>query len=398
MNGNLSTVPFPDVLQLLRNGGQHGVLFLRRGEETVRLVLRAGAIVFAGTDHPDRRWDVYCRRRLAPRLAVARARRLATLDPATVEGRQVAARLLSVPASAFDEVLRRWSEAAICEVFLWAGGLFEFEETAGAEDAGDAADAAPFDILSLVMEGLKRADECRHLRSVWPDDRRRVRIAPGWLAVRESGEGVLVSDAAVAAEDLSLLKLIDDHRSLREIVAAGGGFENDVYPGLARLLTAGGIVAGDLNSRLPARAADAPAPVGARPAAGRRWAWRVAAAVLLGVGVVFLVRRVSAGDRAAPVPVTVVSAVGHGAPDAASLEAPAKIDLNRATVAELMTLPRIGPKLAERIVAHRERHGPFAAVEDIRQVSGVGERTFADLVERIEVSSPTSVWRVTTAP
>jgi competence protein ComEA len=50
------------------------------------------------------------------------------------------------------------------------------------------------------------------------------------------------------------------------------------------------------------------------------------------------------------------------------------LDLNRAAVEELQTLPGIGAKLARRIADERDRK-PFAAVEDLRRVSGIGAKT-----------------------
>lgn len=50
----------------------------------------------------------------------------------------------------------------------------------------------------------------------------------------------------------------------------------------------------------------------------------------------------------------------------------APVDLNRATVEDLMRLPGVGPVLANRIVSARESDGPFASVDDLRRVSGVG--------------------------
>lgn len=59
--------------------------------------------------------------------------------------------------------------------------------------------------------------------------------------------------------------------------------------------------------------------------------------------------------------------------------APARVDINRAGMAELCTLPGIGPKRAEAIVLHRVRHGWFRLVDDLGAVDGVGPDTVAQL-------------------
>lgn len=56
-----------------------------------------------------------------------------------------------------------------------------------------------------------------------------------------------------------------------------------------------------------------------------------------------------------------------------------RVSLNRAGVAELDTLPGIGPSLAQRIVDHRRSHGPFRRLEDLRQVSGIGPSKFEQI-------------------
>jgi len=62
-----------------------------------------------------------------------------------------------------------------------------------------------------------------------------------------------------------------------------------------------------------------------------------------------------------------------------------RIDVNRATAAELESLPGIGPALARRIIEHREAHGPFRSVDDLEKVSGIGPR----MLERIRGSAAT---------
>ena len=58
---------------------------------------------------------------------------------------------------------------------------------------------------------------------------------------------------------------------------------------------------------------------------------------------------------------------------------PARLNLNTATSRQLQRLPRIGPKMAERILAYRMEHGPFQRVDDLVEVRGIGEKTLEKL-------------------
>lgn len=57
--------------------------------------------------------------------------------------------------------------------------------------------------------------------------------------------------------------------------------------------------------------------------------------------------------------------------------AEARMNLNTATAAELERLPRIGPRMAARILAYRQAHGSFARVDDLVRVRGIGPKTLA---------------------
>jgi competence protein ComEA len=62
-----------------------------------------------------------------------------------------------------------------------------------------------------------------------------------------------------------------------------------------------------------------------------------------------------------------------------------KINLNKATAAELSQLKGIGMKYAERIVQYRDKNGPFKNVEDLLNVKGIGPKTLEKNKGRIIV-------------
>jgi competence protein ComEA len=70
---------------------------------------------------------------------------------------------------------------------------------------------------------------------------------------------------------------------------------------------------------------------------------------------------------------------------AAPTVSPGPLDINQASALELEELPGIGPATAAAIVAHRERHGPFASVEALGEVSGIGDAKLAQLRELVRV-------------
>ncbi len=61
------------------------------------------------------------------------------------------------------------------------------------------------------------------------------------------------------------------------------------------------------------------------------------------------------------------------------------INLNRASAAELEELPGIGATLAARIVARRESQGPYRSVEELREVSGIGEKLFTQIAPLVTI-------------
>ena len=110
-----------------------------------------------------------------------------------------------------------------------------------------------------------------------------------------------------------------------------------------------------------------------------------------------LARRVADGEQilvGVPPPPDASGASPGSAPTAAGAGAgggveggagPGRIDLNRATVEQLDTLPGVGPVTAQRILAWRAAHGRFGSVDQLREIEGIGERRFAQLRDQVTV-------------
>ena len=62
-----------------------------------------------------------------------------------------------------------------------------------------------------------------------------------------------------------------------------------------------------------------------------------------------------------------------------------RININLASQSELTDLPGIGSTLASRIIDYRRQHGDFLRIEDLRNVSGIGEKRFEAIMDKITV-------------
>jgi competence protein ComEA len=105
------------------------------------------------------------------------------------------------------------------------------------------------------------------------------------------------------------------------------------------------------------------------------------------LGAVNLARAVVDGERidvGADTAATVPPGAGP-ASTAGAGTAGTTLDLNTATQAQLEELPGVGPVLAGRILAWRTENGRFSAVEELQEVAGIGDATYAELAPLVRV-------------
>ncbi|NRD75902.1 helix-hairpin-helix domain-containing protein [Bacillus sp. BRMEA1] len=89
------------------------------------------------------------------------------------------------------------------------------------------------------------------------------------------------------------------------------------------------------------------------------------------------------GEKTADLPNTVTKE--GGTPSGTSSQNQAKVNLNKADETQLQTLPGIGPAKAKMILDYRDKSGPFKSIEDLKNISGIGDKTYEKLKDLIDV-------------
>lgn len=168
VQGNLRTMMVPDVLQWLSQGQQTGILHIRGTQGiTKKIFFDRGAIVSTASSDPRE----YLGQFLISRGYLSEDQLNKAMETQIQTGIMLGKILISVgilEERELQEVLRLKAEENIYDLFLWEEGDFRFEDLP--TQASDIPRVS-LDVMSLVMEGIRRKDEWGRIRGIFANDR-----------------------------------------------------------------------------------------------------------------------------------------------------------------------------------------------------------------------------------
>jgi hypothetical protein len=207
LSGNLKTVAFPDILQLLATGKKTGMLECRTSTRQKEVAFKDGNIVYASSVNSaeDLLGNMLLKR---GRLAKADLERAISLHKQT--GRQLGTTLIDMGLFEKNEItdcLKLQIEEIVYNLFSWQEGDFVFHE-------GAAPKSAPFLVelstMGIIMEGTRRIDEWLEIQKVLPPDDVLLRIARSPRTNRE--------ELTISLDEFRLLSLVNGERTLPDLL------------------------------------------------------------------------------------------------------------------------------------------------------------------------------------
>ncbi|HOP07351.1 MAG TPA: DUF4388 domain-containing protein [candidate division Zixibacteria bacterium] len=227
LSGNLKTVSFPDILQLLATGKKTGLLEVKTAARQKEVAFRNGNIIFASSvnDHEDLLGNMLLRRGEISKTDLERA---ITLHKQT--GRQLGTTLIDMGLFGKDEIaecLRLQIEEIVYNLFAWHEGDFIFHE-------GQEPKNAPFlvemNTMNVVMEGTRRIDEWLEIQKVLPPDDVYLKVV--------SNPKTAKGDIKLSVDEFRILMLVNGERTLPDLVNVSPMGEFVTYRAVYKLVGA----------------------------------------------------------------------------------------------------------------------------------------------------------------
>jgi len=207
LSGNLKTVSFSDILQLLATGKKSGVLEVNTNTRQKEIAFKNGNIIHASSlnTSEDLLGNMLLRRGKISKTDLERA---ISLHKQT--GRQLGTTLVDMNLFGKEEIaecLKLQIEEIVYNLFAWKEGNFLFHE-------GVAPKSAPFlvelNTMSVVMEGTRRIDEWIEIQKVIPPDEMLLAVAKAPKVKRD--------EIVLSVEEFRVMAMINGERTLPELI------------------------------------------------------------------------------------------------------------------------------------------------------------------------------------
>lgn len=226
LQGNLESFNIAMVFQMLSSDKKTGVLRVSSGSNKVRVYMMEGAIIFAtGSDlnnrlgHLLRNKGIITQEQLDESLKLSEEKEQA-LGNVLVDQKYINMRTLK-------EFIGKQAENYVYELFFWNDGEFEYKDI---QPDLKKMVINKMNAMQIVMEATRRIDEMAIFKKRIPDENTVYEVS---INITDLGDIVLNDD------ELTILKIINGKRSIKEIIKESGFFDYRVYKSLTSLIAAG---------------------------------------------------------------------------------------------------------------------------------------------------------------
>jgi len=207
LSGNLKTVAFPDILQLLATGKQSGILECKTSARQKEVAFREGNIIFASSvnSSEDLLGNMLLKRGKISKTDLERA---ITLHKQT--GRQLGTTLIDMNLFDKEEIaacLKMQIEEIVYNLFSWKEGTFAFHENAMPKNAPFLTELST---MNVIMEGTRRIDEWLEIQKVLPPDDVLLRICKAPKTPQE--------EIVLSVDEFRILSLINGERTVPQLI------------------------------------------------------------------------------------------------------------------------------------------------------------------------------------
>ena len=207
LSGNLKTVAFPDILQLLATGKKTGILECRTNTRQKEVAFKDGNIIYASSVNTaeDLLGNMLLKR---GRISKTDLERAISLHKQT--GRQLGTTLIDMNLFSKEEIgecLKLQIEEIVYNLFSWKEGDFIFHEGATPKNTPFLIELST---MSVIMEGTRRIDEWMEIQKVLPPDDAILRIAISPKTNRD--------ELTISVDEFRLLAMINGERTLPELI------------------------------------------------------------------------------------------------------------------------------------------------------------------------------------